>query len=58
MKKNTIFHFSKNTKKKDRPKIYIIALDIFFIFHFIFILLQKKAKVGHLLGKKVRPLAF
>jgi hypothetical protein len=36
MKKNTIFHFFKNTKKKkDRPKIYIIASDFFFSF-FIF----------------------
>jgi hypothetical protein len=42
MKKNTIFHFFLNTKKKDRPKIYIIALDIFFfIFHFIFLITKE-----------------
>ena len=36
MKKNTIFHFFKKYHKKDRTKICIIALDIFFHFSFYF----------------------
>jgi hypothetical protein len=43
--------FFLNTKKKDRQKIYIIALNIYFILFFFLII--KKAKVRHLLDKKV-----
>jgi hypothetical protein len=50
------YHFSfKKILKKDRPKIYIIALDIFFHFFFNY---RKKAKVEYLLGKKIGPLTF
>jgi hypothetical protein len=42
MKENTIFYFLKKyQQKKNRPKIYIIALDIFFYFLF-FLIGQKK----------------
>ena len=48
MKKNTIFHFKKKISKKDRPKIYIIALDIFLFFIFILLLIFVRKKIERL----------
>ena len=39
------FSFFKKYQKKDRPKIYIVAIDLFFHFSFYFILITNKAKV-------------
>jgi hypothetical protein len=48
------FSFFLQNQRKDRPKIYIIALDIFFfIFYFIFFNYKSKT-----LNKKIEPLTF